>query len=555
MRAYFNLGNYNRPVSTSVAEAQTWFDRGLIWCYGFNQEEAERCFRRVVELDPECAMGFWGIAYAAGPFYNKPWEWYGFQERDNAIAYCHEYANQAFALKDNASPVEQALIVALGAKHPSPRAANQVELENWGQGYAEAMRQVYREFPGDLDVICLCAEAVMNLTPWKLWDLQHGTPARGACTEEAIAILEQGLHIVERDQLEPHAGILHFYIHAYEMSPTPEKALPCADQLRHLSPEAGHLVHMASHIDSLCGHWQNAADANRRAIEVDREYIRLRGRDEFYMISVVHNLDFNIWASMFLGQYHEALDSAGRICDLVRDKRNLDDKRYLASTLDGYYAGRAHVLVRFGCWQQICDEAMPDDPDSVPITTILLVYAKAIAHAALGDLEAGRAYQRQFCERYRQVPEWHVMANNPSRDILAVAQAMMNGEVEYHAANHELGFRYLREATVLCDQLEYSEPWPWMHPPRHALGALLLEQDRVDEALLHYEDDLGIHNRLPRCGQHPDNIWGLHGYHECLTRLGRLDEAAAIKPRLDELTQQSDIEIKSSCCCRGMKAS
>ena len=147
------------------------------------------------------------------------------------------------------------------------------------------------------------------------------------------------------------------------------------------------------------------------------------------------------------------------------------------------------------------------------------------------------------------------MANNPSRDILAVAQAMMNGEVEYHAGNHELGFRYLREATVLCDNLEYSEPWPWMHPPRHALGALLLEQDRVDEALIHYEDDLGIHNRLPRCAQHPDNIWGLHGYHECLTRLGRLDEAAAIKPHLDELMRQSDIEIKSSCCCRGMQAS
>ncbi len=121
-----------------------------------------------------------------------------------------------------------------------------------------------------------------------------------------------------------------------------------------------------------------------------REYVKLRGSDEFYMISVVHNHDFNIWASMFLGQYGEALRSADAICDLVRDKRQLCDKRYLASTLEGYYAGRAHVLVRFGCWQQICDEAMPDDPDSVPITTILLVYAKAIAHAALGELETGR---------------------------------------------------------------------------------------------------------------------------------------------------------------------
>jgi tetratricopeptide (TPR) repeat protein len=146
------------------------------------------------------------------------------------------------------------------------------------------------------------------------------------------------------------------------------------------------------------------------------------------------------------------------------------------------------------------------------------------------------------------------MANNPTRNILAVAQQMMNGEVEYHAGNHELGFEYLREANQLFDALEYSEPWPWEHPPRHALGALLLEQNQVEEALQHYEDDLGIGNRLPRCVQHPDNIWALHGYHECLTRLGRTDEAAAIKPRLDELVKQSDIEISSSCCCRGMQA-
>ncbi len=555
MGAYFNLGNYNRSITTSVKAAQTWFMRGLIWCYGFNQEESERCFTRVVELDPECAMGYWGIAYAAGPFYNKPWAWYGFQERDEAIAYCHEYASRASALRQNASPVEQALIVALCAKHPAPEARDLAELDNWTQDYADAMRRVYDDFAEDLDVVCLCAEAVMNLTPWKLWDLQHGIPAKDACTEEAIAVLEHGFHLVERDKLEPHPGILHFYIHVYEMSPTPDKALPYADQLRNLCPEAGHLVHMASHIDSLCGHWQDAADANRRAIKVDQEYVKLRGKDEFYMISVVHNHDFNIWASMFLGQFQEALKSADNICDLVRNKRHLGDKWYLASTLDGYYAGRAHVLVRFGFWQQICDEDMPDNPDAVPITTILLVYAKAIAHAALGDLEMGRAYQQQFDKHYQEVPEWHIMANNPSRDILAVAQAMMNGEVEYHAGNHELGFRYLREAIVLCDHLEYSEPWPWMHPPRHALGALLIEQGRVEEAVMHYEDDLGIGNRLPRCAQHPDNIWALHGYHEGLTKLGRIDEATAIKPRLDELMRQSDIEIKSSCCCRGMKAS
>ena len=553
MSDYFDLGSYSRDITTDSEEARSWFNRGLIWCYGFNQEEGVRCFRKVVEIDPECAIGYWGIAYASGPFYNKPWEWFGEIERVEMIAFCHEHAQTAARLKSKASPVEQAMIDAICVRYPAAEASGSIELEHWNQQYADAMRAAYTEFSGDLDLVCLSAEAVMNLTPWKLWDIEYGIPARGAATDEAILMLEHGLNLVESQGLESHPGLLHFYIHAYEMSPTPEKALPYADQLRDLCPESGHLVHMPSHIDSLCGRWQQAAEANRRAIAADADYIKLRGTDEFYMISVVHNHDFNIWASMFLGQYNEALRSADAICDLVRDKRLLCDKRYLASTLEGYYAGRTHVLVRFGCWQQICDEEMPDDPDKVPITTILLVYAKAIAYAALGDLATGRAYQQEFYRRYREVPEWHIMANNPSRAILAVAQAMMNGEVEYHAGNHELGYHYLREACVLCDRLEYSEPWPWMHPPRHALGALLLEQGHVDEAIIHYEDDLGISNRLPRCAQHPDNIWALHGYHECLTRLGRENEANALKPRLDEMIRQSDVEIKSSCCCRGMR--
>ena len=554
MDKYFNLGSYNRVITTSTKAAQTWFNRGLLWCYGFNQEEAVRCFEKVVELDPDCAMGHWGIAYAVGPFYNKPWSWYGEQERVQAIADCHQHARKASALKPQSSPVEQALIAALSAKHPAPVARDAIQLANWTQSYADAMRQVFREFPDDLDVICLSAESIINLTPWKLWDIQQGIPATGACTEEAIEILQSGLELINKKSFKPHPGILHFYVHAYEMSPTPEQALPCADQLRDLCPDSGHLVHMASHIDSLCGHWQNGADANRRAIEVDRNYVELRGTDEFYMISVVHNHDFNIWASMFLGQFEQALQSADRICDLIRDKRNIGDTWYLSSTLEGYYAGRAHVLVRFGRWQQICDEEMPVNPETVPITTILLVYAKAIAQAALGDLESARAYQQQFYELYPRIPEWHIMANNSSRDILAVAQAMMNGEVEYHAGNHEPGFQYLREACALSDQLEYSEPWPWMHPPRHALGALLLEQGQLEEALIHYQDDLGIGDRLPRCTQHPDNIWALHGYHECLIRLGHNDQAAAIKPRLDAIIELSDIEIESSCCCRGMQA-
>ena len=550
MNDYFNLGGYSRSITTSSAEATTWFNRGLVWCYGFNQEEAQRCFARVIELDPDCAMGYWGIAYAAGPFYNKPWQWYGEEERLQAIPFCHSYAKKARALKHHVSTLEQTLIDALYAKHPSPQADDDAQMIQWMQDYAEAMRLGYRQFPDDLDMVCLCAEALMTLTPWKLWDLQNAVPAKNAPTLEVIEVLEWGIELMTTRHKVAHPGIVHFYLHVFEMSPTPEKALPLANQLRDLCPDCGHLLHMASHIDGLCGHWQDAADSNDRAIKADLRYIDLRGSDEFYMISVLHNYHFKIWAAMLLGQFDQALAAADGIRDLVSDEMLLGDQRYLASTLEGYYSARAHVLVRFGRWQKICDEDMPVDPALFPVTSILLVYAKAIAHAALGEIETGRQYQDSFRKLYAQIPDWHIMANNPTGDILAVAEAMMDGEVEYHAGNHELGFEQLRLANSLNDKLAYSEPWPWMHPPRHALGALLLEQGQVDEALRHYEDDLGIGNRLPRCVQHVDNIWAMHGYHECLTRLGRNDEAAACKPGLDELTQQADVEISSSCCCR-----
>ena len=274
------------------------------------------------------------------------------------------------------------------------QAVNAIELEHWTQEYAEAMRRVYAEFSDDLDVICLCAEAVMNLTPWKLWDIEYGLPAKGAAPRKPSTSSSTDCRLVEQQGLNPHPGIAAF-LHPRLRNVTdarkgPALRRPVAQPVPGQRPPG---AHGEPHRQPL-RHWQQAADANRRATRVDAEYVKLRGTDEFYMISVVHNHDFNIWASMFLGQYSEALRSADAICDLVRDKRRLSDKRYLASTLEGYYAGRAHVLVRFGCWQQICDEDMPDDPDSVPITTILLVYAKAIAHAALGDLETGGATSR-----------------------------------------------------------------------------------------------------------------------------------------------------------------
>ncbi len=550
MTHYFDLGNHNFPISTSLVQAQRWFDRGLAWCYGFNHEEAARCFQNTITEDPTCAMGYWGIAYANGPFYNKPWDWYGELERGSAIKICHDACQKACQLGADSTPLEQQLIQALGQKFPADPLATIKILEQAEQSYALNMREALKYSPNHLDIICLTAEALMNLNRWQLWDIRSGTHTLGAHTAEVYKILEHGL--VLSKQLHP--GILHFYIHAVEMSPTPEDALEIAGQLRSVKTDSGHLAHMATHIDMLCGQYKQAVKSNDRAIELDLEYLALRGTEEFYLISCLHNYHMKMAAAMFLGQFTPAMEAAKGARAIVNPDLFQGDKRYLATTLEGYYSASVHVLVRFGRWQAIIDELMPDTNASYLVTTILLHYAKAIAHAALGNHAAADQHREQFEHLSASVPDWHVMANNPTSNILAVARAMMNGEVEYHAGNHALGYDFLRQASQLSDQLEYSEPWPWMHPPRHALGALLLEQGHVNEAIEHYRDDLGIGTSLsgglPRCLQHPDNIWALHGYVECLKRQGLSAEAQHYQLRLDKAMSEADVDIQSSCCCR-----
>jgi tetratricopeptide (TPR) repeat protein len=412
------------------------------------------------------------------------------------------------------------------------------------------MRSLLKNAPQDRDIICLTAESMMNLTPWKLWDIQQGVPAPNALVEESIEILEHGLFLTEQKGLNPHPGLLHFHIHALEMSPCPEKALNSANQLRDISPESGHLLHMSTHIDVLCGQYLEAVEANNKATRADLDYIELRGKHEFYMISCLHDFHSKMYAAMFLGQFAPAMDAAQGICSIISDDLLRNDSRYLASTLEGYYSSRVHVLVRFGRWQSIVDEVIPENQALYPITTALLYYAKTIAHAALGDINRARQCKEKFDQLHEAIPDWHIMANNSSKDILAVAAAMSSGELEYHAGNHDLGYKHLRKACELSDNLAYSEPWPWMHPPRHALGALLLEQGHVEEAMQHYRDDLGIDNTLPRSLQHRGNIWALHGYVECLKRSGQKNAISEFQIRLDKALAHADIGIDSSCCCR-----
>jgi tetratricopeptide (TPR) repeat protein len=297
-----------RRVSTGSAEAELWFNRGLVWSYAFYHEEAIRCFERSVAADPKCAMARWGITYALGPNYNKPWEAFDEVDLTQSLASAYRSTEAALASSAGAGPVEQALIRALAARYPASEVSDDLSASNIA--YAEAMRSVYRAHPDDLDVAALFAEALMNVTPWALWDLSSGKAAPGAHTTLALEVLDQAL---ERGEGRRHPGVLHMYIHLMEMSPHPERALHAADWLRGLVPDAGHLEHMPTHIDVLCGNYRDVVISNSAAMRADRKAVERDGAQNFYALYRSHNIHFKLYGAMFLGQSQVALEAADEL--------------------------------------------------------------------------------------------------------------------------------------------------------------------------------------------------------------------------------------------------
>ena len=550
MHDYYDLGTYSRPVTTSSAQAQLWFDRGLMWCYGYNHDEAIRCFQKALEHDRDCAMAYWGIAYASGPNYNKRWDAFIEQELKEAVAQARLATQIALVHLDGTTPVEQALIHAIQQRYQAEQASSVDELFTWNDAYAASMRDVYRSFPDDPDVVTLFAEALIDRTPWQLWDLKTGQPAAGADTLETVAVLERALQRMEQQGDAPHPGVLHMYVHTMEMSPYPERALRAGDVLRDLVPDAGHLRHMPSHIDLLCGDYRGAMITNYRAIQADSLYLAKEGPINFYTLYRSHNYHFKLYSAMFLGQYQPALEAADQLADTLIEDLLRVEKPPMADWLESFVSMKLHVQIRFGRWQDILATPLPADQALYCVTTAMLHYAKGVAHAACGRVAEAETEHHLFLEAWARVPDTRYLFNNQCNDILAVAAGMLRGEIEYRKGNFDEAFAHLREAQSLDDHLPYDEPWGWMQPVRHALGALLLEQGRVEEALHAYRADLGLDNTLSRASWHLDNVWSLHGYVECLKRLGRDAEAAAAQVRLNLALARADVEISASCFCR-----
>jgi tetratricopeptide (TPR) repeat protein len=547
----FNLGTHSRPVSTISPEAQRWFDLGLNWCYGFNREEAIRCFRKALEFDPECVMVHWGMAYAAGPFYNLAWREYGEQEANASTKLGCGHIAKGRRLTAGATSVENKLVEAIALRMQKPHAVTPEEYDRWDDDYAAEMRRIHFNHPDDQDVAALYIEALITRTPRRLWDVKTGQPAQGSDIVEALLACERAMRRADELGVKQHPAILHLYVHALEMSNVPEVGRRAADLLAPMAPDSGHLSHMPGHIYVLCGDYEKARLTSVRALRANDKFLDYAGPFTFYTVACCHDLHLMMHTCMFLGRYKDALNAADKICALVSwDVLSVKNRPKFIMSLEGYYATRMHVLVRFGRWQDIVAAPMPDDPEMYLVTTAMHHYAKGVAHAALKNFPGADLERALYHESVGRIPKERRFFNNSAHDILAVGEKMLEGEIEYHKGNCEAAFRHLRESVRRDDNLQYIEPWAWMHPPRHALAALLLEQGHFEEAEEVYRDDLGLSAKIQRCAQHPDNVWALHGLVECLQRRGEAAELPALREKLAKAQNLADVPIASSCMCR-----
>jgi tetratricopeptide (TPR) repeat protein len=451
MDEYFDLGSYRRQISTENSQSQIWFNRGLIWSYGFNHEEAAECFRKA-SAGGYCLMALWGIAYSIGPNYNKPWEFFDPEESERTLAEartCIKTAKDGMTAS-NSTDVERALIHALQFRYEETN----TDRSTWNSDYAQAMEDVYRRFPDDMDVAAVYADALMNLTPWSLWDLRTGKPAEGSRTIEAKSVIERALALTGGNE---HPGLLHLYIHLMEMSPTPEAALPAADRLLGLVPDAGHLHHMPTHVDVLCGDYRRVVTSNSEAIRADQRWVGRRSALNFYTLYRCHNYHFKIYGAMFAGMSNVALETAAQLEEALSHELFQVRSPPMADWLESFLSMRLHVLIRFGRWEDITELELPKDQELYCVTTAMAYYAKSVALANLDQNKEAEESRELFHDAVKRVPDSRTLFNNTCQDLLKVASAMLDGEIEYRRGRTEAGFEHLRKAIELSDTLPYDE--------------------------------------------------------------------------------------------------
>ena len=532
----------------------------------YNHEEAIACFQKCTELDPDCAMAWWGIAYCLSSNYN--WS--------PGLGSGHDPIQQAMSLKDKCTELEQDLINALAERHSEeardsadPSVLNMGNSPELNIAFADAMAPLYEKYKGNLDVTAIYVEALMNLKAWQLWDKNTKTGEITPADDNTlllVKVLEDAFE--SSDEAKVHPAICHLYCHALELSPFPERALPAADVLRTRMPGLGHLVHMPSHIDAWVGQWKEAIDCNIAAVEADDRYVEITGNEsQFYKFYRMHNHHFVVWCAMFDGQYGTALKYARKAVDtLPAGDANSGVQFMLAGVipmgaifLESYVTMPWHVMIRFGKWNEILNEPLHTDRDVFPAAIATQHYARGVAYASMGMVPEAEAEQVLFKEALQnpalagRVLHNNLMYQDPSEGpcILLVNDAILDGEIEYRRqylakekgqdADFTVAFDHLRRGVDLSLNLAYNEPWGQMQPVRHILGALLLEQGEVEEAEAVYRADIDLWK---------DNMWGLLGLKLCLEARGDTSgELEKVTSQFNARSSRADIIPAKTCFC------
>lgn len=509
------LGNHKFPVTTSSTRAQLFINQGLNLTYGFNHAEAARSFREAARLDPECAMAYWGMALVMGPNINMP------MPPENELQ-ASEMIQKAISLKKNASTREQAYIDALTKRYSGEEKPNRIALD---RAYVQAMGELHKRYPDDLDAATLYAEALMILRPWDYWTRDHKPYPE---TVETMNVLESVLAINPN-----HPGAIHLYIHTVELA-RPQLAEAGAERLWKLAPGAGHLVHMPSHIFRRIGRYSDASKSNQDAIAADEDYItQCRAQGIYPLAYYPHNIHF-LWDSASMeGRSHVAIEAARKAASSIQ----ADAWREIPF-LHQFLVAPLFAYTRFGEWDLIINEPRP--PADSLFWTAIWHYARGQAFTATGKLDEAtleleslrRIATDDRLDNYRVT-----FSRNGAKAILEIATEVLAGELAAKRGDYDNAIAKLHRGILLEDNLIYNEPPDWHVPVRQSLGAVLLEAKRHAEAEAIYWQDLR---------QNPENGWSLFGLMQSLRAQGKEEQAAMIEKRFRKAWNQADVTLTAS---------
>lgn len=516
---YSNLGSYSRPISTASAEAQKYFDQGLALSYAFNHAEAIRAFKQAVAIDPNCAMCYWGVAYALGPNINAPITEDAASEARQAIGQAQKAAGAG-----PAGSIERALIDALARRYAADPKAERAPLD---KAYGDAMRVVVAEFPGDLEAATLFAQALMDTSPWNYWE-KDGSPR--PLTPEVLSALES---VIARNP--NHAGAIHLYIHAVEASPDPGRASAHADRLAALIPGAGHIVHMPSHIYLRTGRFGDATRSNEDAVKADEAYFAgdvVPGNMMYQVGYYPHNIHFKATSAAFEGRSAVALEAAEAARATMHADMMLDPA--MGGMVQHFALTPLFMMVRFGMWDRILAE--PEPAANLPYLRAIRHVARGLAHTAAGrvadadtELAASTALKDDPA-----LKALGVSSVNVASSIVAIACETLAGELAARRRRADEAVRHFAAAVALEDGLTYMEPPDWPIPVRELQGAALLEVGRARDAETAFRSDLK---------KFPENGWSLSGLQAALAKQGRARDAADVKARLDAAWRVADVGV------------